>query len=385
MKVMHIANWYPTTEDPTSANFVRRHYECARSVSDSDLVHLQVKSGPFKFVCDLSPQQSEKRLRLDVPTERSMIIELLSFCLLIYLRLVLGLRGEKYDLWVFHIAYPLLIFPRAVKALVGSPIAILEHWTAYRRHFNLARESRGHRRIGGIFHRDIPVIAVSESLIQDIRDFSGDQRFPSYVVPNIVNEAIFFPLRSDEKRSEIDLFLLARWSSDNKKLMVVVEAFDRIAEDYPQLRLRIGGSGEQLDELERYCSDKPDLRNKISLLGSIYEPEVVAAEMRRSQAFLHPTDFETFSIVCVEALFCGTPVLASNTQPIPTYVDQNNGLIVTENSVDCWQQALVGFLATRNQYDSEKIHQNIHARFGMAQTEVQMRSIFDSIVNAAKG
>src|SRR5690606_26944716 len=61
--------------------------------------------------------------------------------------------------------------------------------------------------------------------------------------------------------------------------------------------------------------------------------------MRHAVALLHASEYETYSVVCAEALCCGTPVIASAVGGIPEVVDDAMGWLVPGNTVGQWVAA----------------------------------------------
>jgi glycosyltransferase involved in cell wall biosynthesis len=65
-----------------------------------------------------------------------------------------------------------------------------------------------------------------------------------------------------------------------------------------------------------------------------------ACEMQNASYFLHASNYETFSLVCAEALSCGTPVVASAVGGVPEYLNDKNGILVSDNTVESWTNCL---------------------------------------------
>lgn len=375
MKILHITNWYPYGGDQLG-NFVQRHYQCAKTVSNSEIYHVQVKYGTPKIKSNLYSKSDEKYLLLFLPIKSYRIIEFFTTLLLLYLLLSLKLQKKSYDLYIFHIAYPLLSYTKIIKKLINKPMAILEHWTAYSQGFNLKKGSLGRKRIASIFHHNIPVITVSEALRDDIVSFSEVDNFDTYIVPNIVFDNVFFPKKYKE-RETIVFFMLANWSSIHKRPMLGVKAFYNACQRYDNLELRIGGEGSELKAVKEFLTRYPDIEKKVTFLGQI-EYEKVGDEMRNADAFLHPTAVETFSLVCAEALFCETPVLASNVPPISTFVNSTNGMLI-KNTENAWSSALIDFLSS-DKLVNKNIGEDARNRFSPNSIAINMKKTFESVI-----
>jgi glycosyltransferase involved in cell wall biosynthesis len=127
------------------------------------------------------------------------------------------------------------------------------------------------------------------------------------------------------------------------------------------LKLVIGGYGELWKEMNSWIENcgSPD---KFEMLGVLNSNEI-ANHMRSCQAFLHPTDYETFSVVCAEAVCCGSPVIASNVGGIPEVVGLSS-ILIEENNVKNWRIAIedilrkkVKFPDTVNRYSENTVGQ----------------------------
>ena len=70
------------------------------------------------------------------------------------------------------------------------------------------------------------------------------------------------------------------------------------------------------------------------------DSEQIALEMNRASAYLHCSGYETFSVVCAEALACGCYLIASDVGGIPELVAPGTGQLVKEPKVETWAKAM---------------------------------------------
>jgi glycosyltransferase involved in cell wall biosynthesis len=327
LKVLHITNWYPNKFNKNEAKWINDHIKALSTKSDNEVIHFQISPGEefkkFKY-----NKKNFRQILIKVPFEKWYFIEFIYFFFLFYLVVIKG-YFKKFDIVNFHIAYPMLTYWHWIKKHVKIPIVITEHWSAYHYNFEVKKSLP---RIQKIFQQNIPVITVSEALKNDIQNFSKS-KFPSYIIPNVVNNEIFFPLHNSER--EDFYFMISQWKKP-KSPLVVMKAF--LESKQPDKRkLIIGGYGPQWDEMVEFVVQN-NAQSKIKLIGQL-EQEDIAKNMQKCHAFLHPSNYETFSVVCAEAVSCGAYVIAPNVGGIPEVVGKQ-GLLLRDNNLNSWKKAL---------------------------------------------
>jgi len=117
---------------------------------------------------------------------------------------------------------------------------------------------------------------------------------------------------------------------EGKGWQELLEALVLIRQSHPhlisKLRLNIYGTGAEVDELVNTIANS-DLSSLVTYYGAL-EPNQLVDKYSEMDAFIFPTHRESFGLVAVEALACGTPVLASNISPVNDIVlPGKNGLL----------------------------------------------------------
>jgi glycosyltransferase involved in cell wall biosynthesis len=354
LRVLHITNWYPTPESPYEAIWIKRHVNAlAKHLESYHVLHLDIRPASKFFRKKYQSPSCSQRI-FGIPVRHWRIVEIAAAILLAYYLLKLRVY-QKYDLITAHIAYPNLTYWHFLRRLFPLPIVITEHWSAY--HFNFAVvETEKLRRIQRIFERNRHVIAVSNALLADIAAFSQVQ-LKGHVVPNVADMSTFF-FRPGERT---DTFFMAGYWKTPKRPLVIMEAFRSLSEVHGHFELVVGGYGPDIQQMRQWAEDN-GMAGRIKFLGML-KPEDMANQFRSCLAFLHCSDYETFSVVCAEALCCGTPIIASKVGGIPEFVNETNGVLVDENSVEEWIKAMNALVNTRHNFDSESISRNASDRF----------------------
>ncbi|MDH5608802.1 MAG: glycosyltransferase [Cyclobacteriaceae bacterium] len=330
MKILHISNWYPSPDAPHRALWIKDQIELMKGIADYEVWHVEVINKSPVGLKTTRLSETENSLILSFPTGRWFFIEILSFWLLVYL-FFLKLSQKGFSHIHFHIAYPLLTYWCWIGHWVKKPIILSEHWSAYHHHFNVKKEGKLHR-IKQIFHQPLHVVTPSTALFDDIVRFSGNGNLKGTVIPNVVDAEIF-NFKQEAIRAN-SFFMVSQWK-EPKDPFTVLEA----VKDMPYVSLRIGGYGPQLHRMKDFV-EQHNFSDRVVFLGTLSKKEI-ADEMRQATAFIHSSNYETFSVVCAEAICCGCPVLASEVGGIPEFINVENGSLVKEQSLDSWKAGLL--------------------------------------------
>lgn len=129
-------------------------------------------------------------------------------------------------------------------------------------------------------------------------------RRKSKVIVNPVNESFFGVKRSDTPRNIITVGRL--YPQKNHKLLI--DAFAKIADDFPEENLIIYGEGPLREEMEKQIADL-QMVDRIFLPGSTSRvPEVIS----EAKLFVLSSDFEGMPNALMEAMAVGVPVISTD-------------------------------------------------------------------------
>lgn len=332
MRVLHITAWHPTPEAPLETPFVQRHVRALEGHVDSEVWHIDVRPGE-RWAWRRTNPLVKRAFIVRCATQRWRLIEWVAGILILWAWVARN-RDQRIDIVNFHLAYPNCAWLGILRFFIRRPIVITEHFSAY--HFRFNGTGEGMRRIKRIFHQDVPVITVSRALADDIRAFAGPPHPAFHLVDNVVDTEVFKPVQGTT-RVEGRFFALALWRYP-KRPEALLEALALLRAQGCDARLRLGGDGPLVGAM-RERIDALGLKDHVTLLGAL-TPDQVAAEMRQAHAFLHASDYETYSAVCAEALCCGTFTVASKVGGIPEFLEEGAGLLVEENTGAEWASAI---------------------------------------------
>jgi glycosyltransferase involved in cell wall biosynthesis len=172
-------------------------------------------------------------------------------------------------------------------------------------------------------NRYIPITRLkSESLIA-LSDFLADEYYRNYKLKPAVTippgiDAASFPARQVEKGIDIlgvgSLIPLKRFD----QIITLVAA---IADSHPDIRAVICGEGPERKILQQLIQDL-HLTDQIKLTGELDHDRVLEI-MSESRILVHPSAYEGFGVVFLEALYAGAQVL-SYSKPMHVHFDHHH-------------------------------------------------------------
>lgn len=360
LRVLHICNWYPGPLNPNEAPFIRRHVESLKGHCDNVVWHISIRSNNGKWGWPKKGDLADRTFVVQVPRMKSLLIEWGTFALVIWAWLTRP-RGVKYDIVNIHITYPLAIRVTALRRMFGVPIVLTEQWSAY--HNSFRSQSKGLDRTRAIFSHGVPLICVSRSLLKDIEIFSGEKQERFAIIDNVAQSEIFH-FNPECKPLEGCFLAVSGWRYP-KRPDLLVHTMALLRDAGIKAHLRLGGDGPQMEAVRTAIAEL-GLEDRITLLGRLTS-EQVAQEMQQAHAFLHPSEYETYSAVCAESLCCGTPVVASDVGGIGEYLAQAPGsALVPEHDPLVWKETLLSNWSRMLIVDRSAVSGYMLARASMA-------------------
>lgn len=114
-----------------------------------------------------------------------------------------------------------------------------------------------------------------------------------------------------------------------KGLEDLIQAMLLVVPEYPEVKLSIAGSGLLYKKLSRLI-ESYGLQNQVVLLGHINSREKLLALYQQAWGLVLPSHHESLPTVILEAMACGTPIIATRVGSVPDVIDDGiNGLLVS--------------------------------------------------------
>lgn len=243
----------------------------------------------------------------------------------------------------------------------------IDVWSVGGAGFRNARTRRGLR----VADRLLAVSRFTEQrLAEQLPEVSDRTRvFPNTVDaeqlgadPDVTDE----PLRArlDLGDSGPTLLTVARLATSEgpKGYDTVVQALPCLAEQFPNVRYVLAGRGPDANRVQA-LAESLGVGDRLLLPGFVSDDDLPAL-YRAADLFVMPSRKEGFGIVFLEAMACGTPVVAGNADGSADAVcDGELGAMVPPGDVDALADAILATLGGRRP-EPEEVRRKVIERFG---------------------
>lgn len=272
------------------------------------------------------------------------------------------LRAEfPFDVVHAHFIYPEGVVAQGIAGRYGVPFVVTEHapWTGWLDGRSIRRQALPAARAAAA------LMPVSSSVLQTIRAYAGDS-VRAEVIPVGVDSELFVPGTPAQRRP--DQILFVGWINYNKGVDVLFDAMMRLRASKRAAQLLLAGGAYYRDtrlqeEQLRAHAAKLGLGDRIRFLGR-QPPAEVARLMAESAVVVLPSRAESFGAVLVEALACGTPVVATKCGGPEDIVTEDVGELVPVGDAAALAAALARVLDDPGRYDSDRLRRYAVSRFG---------------------
>lgn len=264
-------------------------------------------------------------------------------------------QAFPFDLIHAHFSYPDGVVATRLGQDYNIPVIITEHapWISWMdKYAQVRRQAVAASRACAVH------IAVSRYVGDTIVRFTGGSG-KLQVIPVGVDGAVFAP-RSGGPRPDPNQILYVGRIHSTKGVDILFQALCQLIARRPEVRLVVVGGGlpfrrYRLQEAQlRRLVVELRLQNHAEFVGP-KSPDEVAEFMRKSALLVLPSRAESFGAVLVEALACGTPVVATRCGGPEDIVNDGVGLLVPKEDVEALASGIDDVLMHRDRYNSDRL------------------------------
>lgn len=217
-----------------------------------------------------------------------------------------------------------------IKKKYGIPYVLTEH-SSNVLNDSMVKWDKEH--IGEVYDNSDCLIAVGSSLKLAMTMLTDKE---IHIVPNIVNTREFFPI--DKKSDSTFKFVSVSYLKKNKNVDMTIRAFAELYRGDSSKKLIIIGDGEEENNLKNLAIEL-GVKENVEFLGRLDRVNT-ASEIRRCDAFVLPSQYETFGVAYIEALASGIPIIVTKCGGPEDFFDESLGRMINVGSLEELKEAM---------------------------------------------
>ncbi len=346
MHVLLIPSWYPSKNQAFNGNFIQRH---ATLISQNYKVTVLnfVSENIKNTLIESSENGNLNEITIYYPKKNNKIFQLISLRK-VFLEVVKQIK--EVDIIHGHVILEKGIIFIWAKKFFKKPLFVTEHGSYFfRENYSNLSVFQKMTIIQTMKNCD-HISCVSEVLKDEISYLFPRKKIQ--ITPNSIDTELF-NTEENELVNKSKIHFIHISTLDNvKNPLKIIQAFELLNKQSKiDFSLKIIAEKTNL-EISLYLQ-KSEIKEKISLVGPL-EIKQVAEELKKSDALVLFSNFETFSCVIAEAWSCGVPVISSNVG-IAKDMSPDLGILVEKMEIESLTFALKQFIESRKVYDKQKI------------------------------
>jgi glycosyltransferase involved in cell wall biosynthesis len=346
LKVLVLTNLFPSPWDPLRSPFNRQQFERLGQQHDVDVitaVDFRERFGRRRAAFRTDHVNTDHFVFFYPPViGRSLHAAFWLFSLLS--QKLRRLRRTPYDCLLLSWGYPDAVAASWVARHLDTPYVIKVHGSD----LNVKAEQALIRpQIQQALRGAQGVVAVSQALADKAVALGADPT-RVHVLYNGVEPNLFKPGSLSEARATLTLpqderiILYVGNLKDTKGCLDLLEAFPRVLLTHPDANLIFIGSGPCREPLLQRAAAL-GCRNRVHLVGAV-EHHALGDWFRAADLLCLPSHNEGVPNVVLEAMACGTPVVATRVGGIPEVLPEQAGMLVEAHDRMGLEGALVDAL-----------------------------------------
>jgi glycosyltransferase involved in cell wall biosynthesis len=230
------------------------------------------------------------------------------------------------------------------------------------------------------------IITISESTASDLNGILKIPRSKICIAYPGVDES-FQPIQRDHAANEIarkygtstDYICTVGTVEPRKNVITLIDAMGILnrARPFPYQLLVAGASGWKNSKIYERVERAGLTHGEIKFLGHVAD-EHLPLLYSGARLFVFPSLYEGFGIPLIEAMACGTPIVASNAKPVPEVV-QDAALLVDPHSAREFADAILRLT------DSEDLRQSLAEKGLRRASTFGWRSAAERVLQVLQG
>ena len=385
IKILFIAKWFMNRHDPQIGVFIRKHASAAALYCDVTLL------------CVLGDPDQKNSVEIEEKNEYGILSVVayfkksqspFSFVNLFInmfryvnasrhaLKFIREKKG-KHDITHAYIMLRPALIAWWLKITQGIPFVISEQWSGYARGLFAKKNSAEKILSRIVFKKAAAATAVSKFLKDKMEDAGLRNRYA--ITPNVVEpfQKLTSPFTHNNK---IKILTVADLVDDIKNISATIKAVAEISKDQSGLEFHVVGHGKDEMVLKDLCR-RLNVLDTIVFFHGVKTNEQVFQYLHACNFLVVNSRFETFSLICIEAMSCGKPVIATDCGGPSDFMNPQNGILIQPDNDEQLTSAIRKMISGYKSYDAELLKEYALLNFSPAGTGKKFAELYSQILS----
>lgn len=353
--ILYIPTWYPSPIDIQNGVFIQKH---AQAAARHHKITVLFANSAHESYTSCKQDGSLEEL---ITTFKKSRFSLLNKARL-FLHYFLQFRKIKeVDIIHAHVWSNKTIFAYLMSVIYNKPLFISEHWSGYQYHIGFMQIAL----MKLVFRRAKKILPVSHFLKRLMQNQGIMGSFK--IIGNIIKKQ-----QAKEVKGEIFRFLMVADLRDEiKNISSVIHSFQEL--QINNCILNIIGDGPDKSLLQSMTKS-----NYIKFLGRMKNEDVLT-EIAKHHAIIINSRIETFSVVALEALAAGKPLIYSQCGGPTELIPSNSGYSIPIDNNKKLKSAILKMIKDYQRFDPIKLQQTV-SDFSEEEISNKLKQIYASVV-----
>jgi len=372
--ILIIPKWYPNHNDLQNGIFVKKH---ASSISLYNKVSVL-------YICSSNKIQDNFKIEENNNNFHEVIIYFkkknkLQNILNYWKAFKIGLKYiNKIDIILPTVITRSLLLAYYIKRKQNVPFLLIEHWTGYINGDYLKFSYLKRKLIQFLLSKSEGIICVSNSLKTWIQQHIKHNNY--YIVPNVFDRTIDLKNVISNKSDKVIILSVADLDEKYKNITSCIDAIYELSKHRSDFEYHIIGGG--IDELMlKQHSKKLNLYNRVVFFHGRQDNNYVLDYLPNANFVLINSYYETFSVLTIEALSNGKPVLSTKCGGPEELIDDNSGKLFDLGNQELLISSIDWMLNNFNSFDPNKIKNSVIDKYSLETIGNMFNDIFNKTLN----
>lgn len=368
-KILFLASWYPSNENPTLGNFVKKHAEIANEIADIDVLYAVSSDSIQETIVNDEIVNGVRTVIVYYPKVQSKFPILKSFlkrnAFLKALRLGFKKLDRDYDFIHLNVAFPAGMFAQWIKKNYGIPYFLTVHWTGFLPQNPIYGQLPFFLKLKykSIFKSAEKVFSVSDHLGKSLIDLGLINEYQ--VINNVVSKEFFYPAEDEMDVDTPPRFIhISTFNDQHKNISGMLSAFSQLQRDFILHIITEGKEDDVWEAIHRF-----EIAPRKCIVESKRTVKEVGEALRLSDCLVLFSNYETFSVVLAEAWITGIPAIYTKCGGLTEINNPDLGIQLSTGDEKALLKALTEF--NRSEYSQLRI-----SEFGNRFTIKNVKGIF---------